>query len=276
MYGHLIPCSGGEVLPLSRTRMYLGRRVGDAPSAPLNSENALCQLELHDGWWHLEDLRAPQGVKVNGRACKRERLQPDDEIAIGRHRFRIQYTTPKAGAKAKPPGSGNPKSAPLHRMDTPGFGPDADSGVLGRLVLLGGGDDLVLSKASVTFGRSSSCDLTIPSSKVSSKHGRLDFQDGHWRIHDLGSTNGIRVDGVKVEEAWVYPGGEIALGDLRLRLEYTPRGPRPMQDLVVTRPTKSLLDQLGVSAEELSNIVASHPEEDDIPQRPRYDLLKDL
>jgi len=265
--------------------MYLGRSVGDKTPAPLNADSALCQLELHDGWWHVEDLRAPHGVKVNGRTCKRERLQPDDEIAIGRHRFRISYTTPKAGAKPRPPGSGSPAAPSLpsgtRRVDAPGLSsaagiPPANSGLLGRLVPVGGGIDLALSKSSVTFGRSSSCDLVIASSKVSSRHGRLDFLDGHWRVHDLGSTNGIRVDGVRCEEAWVYPSSEIALGDLRFQMEYTPRGPRPMQDAVVPRPTKSLLDQIGVSAEELSNIVASHPEEDEVPQRPRFDLLKDL
>ena len=286
MFGHLIPCSGGETLTLNRPRMFLGRTVGAAPAGPLNAETALCQLELHDGWWHMEDLRAPNGIQVNGRTCKRERLQPGDEIAIGRHRFRISYETPKFGAKNKPASVSRPLSTVVSSSSSAGpAAPPSGSmkparsmppGILGRLIPLGGGVDFILSKPSMTFGRSSSCDLVLASSKVSSRHGQFQFVDGYWRVRDLGSTNGISVDGVKCEEAWVYPESQIALADCRFQIEYIPTGPRPPQDMVVARPTVSLLEKLGVTAEEVSRIVASQPEEEEIAMKNRFDLLKDL
>ena len=286
MFGHLIPCSGGEALSLNRTRMFLGRTVGAAPAGPLNAETALCQLEMHDGWWHMEDLRAPNGIQVNGRTCKRERLQPGDEIAIGRHRFRIDYETPKFGAKNKPASVSRPPStvvSPSPAASRPAAQSVAAKparsmppGILGRLIPLGGGVDFILSKPSMTFGRSSSCDLVLAIAKVSSRHGQFQLIDGYWRVQDLGSRNGISVDGVKCEEAWIYPDSQIALADCRFQLEYVPVGPRPQQDMVVARPTGSLLDKLGVTAEEVSRIVASQPEEEAIPLKNRFDLLKDL
>ena len=93
MYGHLVPSSGGEALPLRKTRMFLGRVKGSG--APLCRDNAYCQLELIEGFWHIEDLNTPQGLKVNGRTCKRQRLMPEDEITIGRHRYRISFEAPR-------------------------------------------------------------------------------------------------------------------------------------------------------------------------------------
>jgi pSer/pThr/pTyr-binding forkhead associated (FHA) protein len=269
--------------------MFLGRTVGAAPSGSLNAENALCQLELHDGWWHMEDLRAPNGIKVNGRTCKRERLLPGDEIAIGRHRFRIAYETPKAGAKVRPaPDSVSRTPAPSNPIASPALSAAVPSpdllrkvramppGILGRLIPLGGGVDFVLSKPEITIGRSSSCDVVLASAKVSSRHGQFQLVNGYWRVQDLGSRNGIAVDGVKCDEAWIYPDSQVSLADCRFQLEYIPAGPRPQQDLIVARPTGSLLDKLGVTAEEVSRIVAGHPLEDEIPQRNRFDILKDL
>jgi pSer/pThr/pTyr-binding forkhead associated (FHA) protein len=269
MYGYLVPCSGGEAMPLTRTKMYLGRKTGET-TGPLNEENAQCKLELVEGWWMIDDLRSVHGLKVNGRACKRERLQPNDEIALGRHHFRIAFNPPKGW-----PGKSGVKTAPKP-MAPPAVPASSDPGVLGRLIPLAGGPDYVLSKPELTFGRSPECDIVIAHSKISSKHGKLTFLRGHWHVQDLGSRNGIRVDGVKCEEAWVYPKSQLGLADCRFQVEYVARGDRPAQDMVVARPTQSLMSRLNVTDEALKEILARHPEEDEVPSKPRIDLLKEL
>src|SRR5690606_11279688 len=139
MYGHLVPSSGGEALPLRKTRMFLGRAKGS--DAPLCRDNAYCQLELIEGFWHIEDLNTPQGLKVNGRTCKRPRLMPDEEITIGRHRYRISFEAPRYAGVGRLAKNQRPHRAasPLARtetMDVP-TAPVA-GGVLGRLVPIGG------------------------------------------------------------------------------------------------------------------------------------------
>ena len=53
--------------------------------------------------------------------------------------------------------------------------------------------------AGVTLiGRSSDNHICIPDKSVSRKHGEIYFDDGEFRIRDLGSKNGIKVDGKRV------------------------------------------------------------------------------
>jgi pSer/pThr/pTyr-binding forkhead associated (FHA) protein len=42
--------------------------------------------------------------------------------------------------------------------------------------------------------------------------------EGACWIEDLGSTNGTRVDGQRVEKAWLRPGSSVALGDETLQV----------------------------------------------------------
>jgi pSer/pThr/pTyr-binding forkhead associated (FHA) protein len=53
---------------------------------------------------------------------------------------------------------------------------------------------------------------------VSRKHARISFEDGVWKISDLGSSNGtyvLRSDFEKVDEAELTNGSEFALGNAR-------------------------------------------------------------
>jgi pSer/pThr/pTyr-binding forkhead associated (FHA) protein len=65
----------------------------------------------------------------------------------------------------------------------------------------------------IVLGRSQSCDLSIPSPEASRKHAELRFHDDAWHLHDLGSTNGTRVNGAGVEgQRRLAPGDRIEIG----------------------------------------------------------------
>jgi len=49
-------------------------------------------------------------------------------------------------------------------------------------------------------GRGSACEIRILDMKMSRQHCALEFGDDRWRLVDLGSTNGIRLNGEKVRE----------------------------------------------------------------------------
>src|SRR5919202_52249 len=51
------------------------------------------------------------------------------------------------------------------------------------------------------------------------RHAELRNEDGYWTVTDLGSTNGVKVNGRRVQEAVLEPGDELALGLARLRFE---------------------------------------------------------
>jgi hypothetical protein len=89
----------------------------------------------------------------------------------------------------------------------------------GRAVLVGEGKRTVLSGSRVLIGRSRDCDVTLEDPNASRRHAELRNEDGRWIVTDLGSTNGVKVNGRRVEEAVLQPGDELALGLARLRFE---------------------------------------------------------
>jgi hypothetical protein len=82
----------------------------------------------------------------------------------------------------------------------------------GRAMLVGGGRRLVLSGNRVVIGRSRDCDVTLDDPNVSRRHAELRREDGTWLVADLGSTNGVKVNGRRVSEQPLSPGDQIVLG----------------------------------------------------------------
>lgn len=88
------------------------------------------------------------------------------------------------------------------------------------LVSLTQGPDLPLSKPIVLIGRHQECDIQIPSRKISRRHCCLAQVNKHLVVRDLGSTNGIRINGVKVEEGNLHEGDELTVGNFRYKVQF--------------------------------------------------------
>src|SRR5215470_7138484 len=54
---------------------------------------------------------------------------------------------------------------------------------------------LRLESAKVVLGKHPECDVVLESGKVSRRHAEIVVRDGKLFIHDLGSTNGTRLNG---------------------------------------------------------------------------------
>jgi pSer/pThr/pTyr-binding forkhead associated (FHA) protein len=62
-------------------------------------------------------------------------------------------------------------------------------------------------------GRDQSCDVFIPDPHISRKHLSIDVVgDGTITVIDLGSTNGMVVDGERVPSAILQPGDSFTVG----------------------------------------------------------------
>ena len=70
-----------------------------------------------------------------------------------------------------------------------------------------------------TIGRVPGQDMVIGDPRVSSKHCRIEDRGDGWVIVDLGSTNGVRINGQRVEEKALKPFDKVELGDTVLRFE---------------------------------------------------------
>ena len=47
----------------------------------------------------------------------------------------------------------------------------------------------------LTVGRRESCDICLQFQNVSSRHCEFVYANGHWTVKDLGSSNGVKVNG---------------------------------------------------------------------------------
>ncbi len=73
-----------------------------------------------------------------------------------------------------------------------------------------------LRKEETLIGRTSDCDVQIPSNNVSRKHACVGFRNEEYHIKDLDSTNGVYVNGVKVDKCVLRNLDQIEIGDIKL------------------------------------------------------------
>ena len=78
--------------------------------------------------------------------------------------------------------------------------------------------------ALLTIGRGSDNGLVIHDSRISRHHARLQARRGTLVLTDLGSTNGSRVNGERVDEVVLGEGDTIELGDTVLVVESVSAG----------------------------------------------------
>ena len=154
--------------------------------------------------------------------------------------------------------------------------PSLPSELLGRLVPLGGGSDHPLMKPKILVGRQPPCDIVLRVGTISSKHCTLELTEGYWQVKDLGSRNGVRLDSVRCDQAWVFPESRLSIADQRFRLDYTPDGEPPVPN-PAQRP--SLMAQAGLVGENLDRLMSkqSRPgNQDQDSERKRFELLEDV
>jgi hypothetical protein len=72
-----------------------------------------------------------------------------------------------------------------------------------------------------TIGAAETCALQLedPSGRVSRLHARLVRDHAKWLLRDLGSKNGMRLDGARRDEIVLEPGAEIGIGGVTLIAE---------------------------------------------------------
>ncbi len=89
-----------------------------------------------------------------------------------------------------------------------------------QLIALTEGPNIPLDKPIVLIGRHQECDIQIPSRKISRRHCCIAQVNNHLVVRDLGSTNGIRVNGVKIVEGNLEADDELMIGNMRYQLKF--------------------------------------------------------
>jgi pSer/pThr/pTyr-binding forkhead associated (FHA) protein len=90
------------------------------------------------------------------------------------------------------------------------------------------GTEYEIRKPNLSMGRAAPSDWVFEDDTLSKEHAALEFVDGSIRLRDLGSMNGILVNGAESKSAQLKNGDRFQLGEHQFQfvLENRRRGPR--------------------------------------------------
>ena len=92
------------------------------------------------------------------------------------------------------------------------------------------------------IGRAPDVDVVLPGQMVSRKHARVWFEQGKAMTEDLGSRNGIGVNGRRVLRAELNDGDELIIGDATFRVAAT-RKPASKSSIITYEKAGTLADE---------------------------------
>ena len=93
-----------------------------------------------------------------------------------------------------------------------------------HLLSLTDGPSVQIDKPILLFGRHEECDIQLNSKKVSRRHCVVAQVNDYLVVRDLGSTNGVRINGTRVVEGQLRPGDELQVGNFRYQVCSDPLG----------------------------------------------------
>jgi pSer/pThr/pTyr-binding forkhead associated (FHA) protein len=89
-----------------------------------------------------------------------------------------------------------------------------------QLQAINGGSSILLDKPILLLGRDPECDIQLESPKISRRHCCIAQIGESFVVRDLGSTNGIRINGVRVLEGYLKGGDELTIGNQRYQVRW--------------------------------------------------------
>jgi hypothetical protein len=148
-------------------------------------------------------------------------FRTDDQLALGA--FGIQARTVKLGESAAEQADHGHTAiySTADRVQEPLR--EERAARAGRAILVAEGKRHIVPAGGATIGRSRECDIVLGDSNISRKHAELrPGPGGRWTIEDLGSTNGVRVNGRDAAAGKAQPldaGDHVTLGTVDARFE---------------------------------------------------------
>lgn len=91
------------------------------------------------------------------------------------------------------------------------------------------------SACAVVVGRHGSCGVCVPDPTVSRRHLSVRRDGGRWHARDLGSTNGVWLNGRRFIQGEVRPGDLLRLGSAYFLLNFEPPSPQVRETIASGR-----------------------------------------
>lgn len=217
MYKLVISDDEGKntVVPLVRDEITIGRKEGNTIRlTERNVSRRHARLVKANGRFVIEDLHSYNGVRLNGQRIGGETpLDAGDQIQIGDYHIALQVDgTDSVGTI---PEQRSPHLADADTAMIAAPGPPA------RLVMItppAPGAEFALTGERCRIGRAEDLDVWVNHRSISREHAEVQkVADGGLRLIDLGSANGVRVNGKDVQNALLEAGDVVELGQVRFR-----------------------------------------------------------
>jgi predicted component of type VI protein secretion system len=119
-----------------------------------------------------------------------------------------------------------------------------------QLLALTEGPNILLDKPILLLGRHQECDIQLGSRKVSRRHCCLAQVNDYLVVRDLGSTNGIRINGVRVVEGSLRAGDELTIGNTRYQVQWNAKPNEPVPSMMGGLPSLEKLQAQALPEED--------------------------
>ena len=194
-------------------------------------------FKIIDGEAWVEDLGSSNGVRLNdNKIDKRARVGPTDEVRVGGFKMFLKrlgtedadrpstaaFGTAAAVSTADEGASitGRVSGTRPRAMDRSPLGD-----MLPRLIGLDGPTkdrEFILQRGENIIGRLEECDVPILDGSVSRQHARVVFARDRVRVTDLGSSNGLFVNDLRVDMAELAEGDTLRVGNVAFAVRLPP------------------------------------------------------
>ena len=191
-------------------------------------------FRLVDGEPWVEDLGSSNGVRLNDQKIdKRARVRLHDEVRVGGFKMFLKEVGTRGSASTvdlQDSGvsldsvGGKSRTAPV-----PAKAPGAERGPLNDLLPRLIGLDpptrdrvFVLQRGENIVGRLEECDVPILDGSVSRQHARIVFTRQRVTVTDLGSSNGVFVNDLRVDMAELAEGDTLRVGNVAFTVRMPP------------------------------------------------------
>jgi hypothetical protein len=152
-------------------------------------------------------------------------METDDDLDVGEFGIATRMVQPDKGRRG-----GDEPEEQLERGATMIYKPEtpvptqavspAELGLEQEMVaLVFDGTRREVKERRIVIGRSRDCDIQLSDANVSRRHAELRQEGASYWIVDLGSTNGMEVNGKRVKRAKLQDGDTITLGSTELTFE---------------------------------------------------------
>lgn len=236
------------IIPLSDGELSIGRDEANSiclTDRNVSRQHARITTRGKNVW--IENVAATYGTRFNSLLLREKaEVKPGDVVMVGDYSLELlsdevkrdnalvdPVATPGKPASAPPAPKGKSGSSDTAIVDLAQMAslmtderPAASSTIMEaaqpRLVVESEnlrGLELRVSKTPIVIGRTrESADLVIDHKSISKEHARLTRQgDGSWLVLDLGSANGIKVNGEPFAKCAISSGDRLELGHVALR-----------------------------------------------------------